>query len=162
MSSDDHNKVLGALHLVFGCINGLALSAGFGLFSRAPAPPGTASWEEVAIRLIFFLLLCFPFLIAGYGMLKRAGWAHGAGVIAAIVASLSPPFGTALCVYSLWFLFGEGKTFYGSRPGVSWSSSASKSAETSAPPFESGSRAPGDGGEGEGYVPPAQPPNWRD
>lgn len=166
MSPRDHNKTLGVMHLIFGGMNAMALLANFGFIQRDGVADSLGSLQAIAllrfgpevepvIILIFLLLFSVPSLIAGYGMLKRKSWAQGAGVIAAIASSLNPPLGTALCVYSLWFLFGEGKHFYDSRD-------------------EEGRRAavPGDSfyedeerkarGHGQAdYEPPNQPPNWR-
>jgi hypothetical protein len=69
-------------------------------------------------------------LIAGYGLFKRKLWGRMAGIIAAIPSLLGFPIGTALGVYTLWFMTSEkGKNYYLS------------------------------GGE-EAYLPPPPPQNW--
>jgi hypothetical protein len=92
-------------------------------------------------------------------MLKRKEWARTASIIASVLAAISFPFGTALCVYSLWFVFGEGKDFYtqqyaraphqrGALPNTSTFGWDAQSASQQTR-------------QGE-YAPPPQPPNWRD
>ena len=56
---------------------------------------------------------------AGYGMLKKRGWARSAGMLAGVVALLGFPVGTVLGVYALWFLFGQGAAqVYGGQSGA--------------------------------------------
>ncbi|CAN5817750.1 hypothetical protein BH20ACI3_BH20ACI3_10190 [soil metagenome] len=69
----------------------------------------------IAIVVIFVvainLLLITASFLAGYALLKRKRWAKTRGIIVAMVNSLSFPLGTALSVYTLWFLFGESGRF---------------------------------------------------
>ena len=46
-----------------------------------------------------------PALAGGYGMLKRRRWARKLVLVSAVVATLNVPFGTALAVYTFWYLF---------------------------------------------------------
>lgn len=55
----------------------------------------------------FFLLFTVPVIVAGWAMLKKKPWARIAAIIGAIAASMSVPFGTAACVYALWFWMGD-------------------------------------------------------
>lgn len=65
----------------------------------------------------FVLVAAILQITAGYGMLKHKPWARSAATIAAIAAIISLisfPIGTALGIYTLWFLYSEkGKQFYG-------------------------------------------------
>jgi hypothetical protein len=59
------------------------------------------------------VVLLIPSLIAGLKMRKGKMSGRTWGIIAAIIALLNIPLGTALGIYALWFLFSaEGKNFY--------------------------------------------------
>lgn len=170
MDVEENNKALGITHLVYGGLNalivfGLAFLTGAFIWSmlalQLAVKGGSVSLPLTIaiIALIFFLflpLLLIPF-IAGYGLLNKKSWARTAGIVSAIVAAPNFPFGTAVCAYSLWFLFGDGKRLYGGvdqtpvqRPVLGDRPSAAgwtTNANTNSPERE--------------YVPPAQPPDWR-
>jgi hypothetical protein len=167
LTPKDHNKLLGILHLVQGGINGLVLLVFLPIYLFLVFAVGQQPGEEGAavFLLLFglfffflFLLLALPPFIAGYGMLKGRSWSRTWGIISAITASLSFPYGTALCVYTLWFLFGEGRDFHAaaqaggaSRPG---------SLGAGQPLGWDARQATRHPRPGE-YVPPPQPPDWR-
>ncbi|HEX8290535.1 MAG TPA: hypothetical protein VF570_02190 [Pyrinomonadaceae bacterium] len=170
MTPQDHNKVIGIMHLIYGGFNALMmlifvpfflLMAGFIRADPNAPPEVTAIFGFMGALMAFFALLFgVPPLLAGYAMLKRKGWAKKAGVIAACVEALSFPFGTALCVYTLWFLFGQGESFHrgggdasapndwrGSlRDGSAYDWEAQRASQASRP---------------REYTPPRQPPDWR-
>ena len=82
-------------------------------------------------------------------MLKRKKWAKVAGIVAAIVDGLSFPFGSALCVYTLWFIFSEdGRRLYDKNlyalppPSLRWGNVSATPRKVE-------------------YIPPASPPDWR-
>jgi hypothetical protein len=55
-----------------------------------------------------------PSVVAGYALLKRRRWAKVAGIVAGVTAATSFPVGTAVAVYTFWFLFSDvGKQLYG-------------------------------------------------
>jgi hypothetical protein len=90
-------------------------------------------------------------------MLKRKSWGRIAGIVAACFTAISMPFGTALTVYTLWFLCGrEGEQFYskpsfeGWRPSLRDGSAFDWEAQRT---HEARRRK-------EEYAPP-QPPDWR-
>ncbi len=65
--------------------------------------------------LIAFISLFFviPQFVGGWKLLKEKTSARTWGIIASLLCLLSFPFGTAVGIYGLWFLFGEkGKRFY--------------------------------------------------
>ena len=67
----------------------------------------------VAFMFVVYVVMAVPSALAGIFLLKRKKSAKILGVIAAIIATMNFPFGTALCVYTLWFLFGEqGRALY--------------------------------------------------
>jgi hypothetical protein len=75
----------------------------FGGRWHGPFPPMWFSglWPLVAGATIFTAALA---LIAGYGLLQRRPWGRVVAIIAAILALIKIPFGTALGIYTLWVL----------------------------------------------------------
>ena len=121
MTPTDHNKVLSILHLIYGAMNFVSflivipffligLPLGFG--GEPEAQIVGAVFIGVALLVgLFTLLFSLPPLIAAYGMHKHRPWARTAGIVAAVFAAMGFPLGTALCVYSFWFYFGEGRGY---------------------------------------------------
>jgi hypothetical protein len=167
MTPQDHNKVIGIMHLIWGGFNALMMFfivpimlALLGVIGRDPSTPpeARAVFGLVALfTVVFTLVFSVPPLLAGYALLKRKSWARVAGIVAACFTALSMPFGTALTVYTLWFLCGQqGEQFYrksgyeGWRPSLRDGSAFDWEAQRA---YEARRR-------GE-YVPPPQPPDWR-
>jgi hypothetical protein len=157
MTSTDHNKIIGILHLVYGGLSVLMMILtgaflvgvfGFAMADDPKGPPGAFIGFMIAFMFIMYVVLAIPSFLAGYALLKRRKTAKVLGIIAGVVAAMSFPFGTALCVYTLWFLFGEhGREIY-EKPAYSL---------PPAPPVFTTARA-----EREyQYVPPRRPPDWR-
>ena len=170
MTPQDHNKVIGIMHLIWGGFNALMMLIFVPIFiligAAGAADPGAPSGLAAifgifgAIMLILALVLGLPPILAGYAMLKRKSWAKVWGIIAACVESLSFPFGTALCVYTLWFLFGqEGQNFHrggGASAPQDWRGSLR---DGSAYDWET--RRTSQSSRPREYTPPPQPPDWR-
>jgi len=127
LTPEQHNKYLGIAHLAYGTLLSLlvlGLLTMFGVMfvamANAPVRAGEPAPPPPAFFLIFGLFFAalygaflVPSFVAGYGLLKRKRWAKIAAIIAGVVASMFAPFGTALCVYTLWFLFSEpGRLLY--------------------------------------------------
>lgn len=173
MTPQDHNKVLGIMHLIYGGFFGLITVMmavitvlAWGSIKAAAANDPNAPPAEFFLALFGFITIIYgvlsvPSLIAGYGMLKRRSWSRVAGIVASVLSALSFPFGTALCVYTLWFLFGQqGQNFYRGghdmppapdwrghlRDGSAYDWEAQRAAQSSRP---------------REYTPPRQPPDWR-
>ena len=71
----------------------------------------------VAVYVVVALLFTVPAIAAGFGMLKQKRWARKLAMVSAAIAALDFPFGTALGVYTFWFLLGsEGRALYGEEP----------------------------------------------
>jgi hypothetical protein len=172
MTSQDHNKVIGIMHLIYGGFNALMMVIlvpfflmMMGLVRSDPnAPPEvTAIFGFMGALFLFFTALFgLPPMLAGYAMLKRKSWARVAGIIAACVEAISFPFGTALCVYTLWFLFGQGEGFHraggATAFGQGWQSQPLPGAKNYGWDARSSASQPGREHE---YTPPPQPPDWR-
>lgn len=173
MTSQDHNKVLGIMHLIYGGFFGLITVMMAVIFvvvwgsikaasaNDPNAPPAEFLLAIFGFIVLFYGLLSIPSLIAGFGMLKQRSWARVAGIVASVLSAMSFPFGTALCVYTLWFLFGQqGQTFYRTgydmppapdwrgtlRDGSAYDWEAQRASQASRP---------------REYTPPRQPPDWR-
>ena len=170
MTPEDHNKVIGIMHLIYGGLFTLVTIMMFfvfvvmgGMLSGLPQEPGTPPpvffIGIFGFILIVYALLSIPPLIAGYGMLKKRSWARVAAIIASALSALSFPFGTALAVYSFWFLFGDaGKAF---EQGGSHSKMYGSLNSAPPPPnFDWNTPRTSQDRERE-YVPPSQPPDWR-
>ena len=169
MTPQDHNKVIGIMHLIYGGFNALMMLifvpfffAIGGIAATDPSAPAalTAIFGIFGIfMLALALILGLPPILAGYAMLKRKSWARVMGIIAACVEAISFPFGTALCVYSLWFLFGQGERFHrggGFDPAQNW-----RAPLRDAGTYDWETRRAAEASRPHEYVPPPQPPDWR-
>lgn len=168
MTPEEHNKTLGTLHLVYGGLHGLAMLVvvfAFSFLLYAGGRGGGDAFETsfvfaiMTVVMLFSLLLTIPSFVAGYGLLKRKSWAKLWGMIAGVIAGMSFPLGTALCVYSFWFLIGEGgKELYGEsnvKPKRREALYGAPEPAGWAAQYASGQRE-------HDYAPPPEPPNWRD
>jgi hypothetical protein len=179
MTPQDHNKVIGIMHLIYGGFNALMMiifvpfffAIGAGIAADPNAPPALTAIFGAFGFLMLFLALLFglPPMLAGYAMLKRKSWARVMGIIAAVLEALSFPFGTALCVYTLWFLFGQGEGFHrAGAGGQTYGHGFQYGQGFQSPPLPDAStfgwdaqRASQQQGRQRDYVPPPQPPDWR-
>lgn len=169
MTPEEHNKTLGTLHLVYGGLHGLLMLAMFGFFLMVIAAqrvPDDQDMKEflmviTTIAMLFSFIFTIPSFVAGYGLIKRKQWAKLWGIIAGVMAGMSFPMGTALCVYTLWFLFGDtGRELYtdsqaGRRP-------KQREYLYGAPPPAGWASQYATGEREREYAPPPPPPNWRD
>ena len=165
MTPEQHNKYLAWSHigyaaffaLIFGV---MMLFFGAGIIAAmlsGPGPDGPPAVFFVIMMLfmaVFFAAFTLPSFVAGYGLLKRKKWAKVWAIISAVLAGGQFPMGTAVTVYTFWFLFSE--------PGKQW--------------FDQGQYALPPGRqtwanqqwdydaqrqrEGQ-YTPPPPPPDWR-
>ena len=126
MTAQEHNKFVGMAQIGFARLHLLMMIASLGLasfmfenlYSRSqemggPPPP---SFLGVILVLagIINVVTTIPSLVAGYALLKRRSWAKVAGIVGGVVAAMSFPVGTAVAVYTFWFLFSDpGKQLYG-------------------------------------------------
>ncbi len=159
--------MLGIMHLVYGGFFGLMTIMMlvitlfmWPLLSSLPQEPnGPPIGFVVAIMgfvTVLYGLFSLPSLLAGYAMLKRRSWARVVAIVASVLSAISFPFGTALCVYSLWFLFGDA--------GKALDRSLAGSGERGALGGATASTYGWDAQrvEEREYTPPPQPPSWRE
>ena len=159
MTPTGHNRTLGLLHLLYGvfCIALIVLATFLisgaidAMAVRGEAVP-VATFAVLIVGGVFVsLVLITPSFISGYALLKRKRWARRIGIVAGVLAGLTFPFGTALCVYTLWFMFGEKGKFLYHKAAYA----LPPQAEPSRRKLKKLLRA------SEPYVPPTTPPDWR-
>ncbi len=160
MAGTDHNKILGIIHLAYGIL-GVGLIALISVILLLFIGISAAAADDLlgagilGVVLVIFvvinIVLSIPSFLAGYAMLKRKRWARTASIVAAVTDGMNFPFGTALCIYTLWFIFSDqGRLLYDNvRPATAlppapppWISTGSKQREMN-------------------YIPPVAPPDWR-
>jgi hypothetical protein len=170
MTSQDHNKVIGIMHLIWGGFNALMMiiMAIFFFLVMPPAfrsdpnvPPEFVTFFTTIMALVvaFSLLFSLPPILAGYAMLKRKRWAKVVGIVASCFEALSMPFGTALCVYTLWFLFGQGKNFH--REGETYAPQDWRGSLRDGSAYDWETQRTSQSSRPREYAPPRQPPDWR-
>jgi hypothetical protein len=117
---EQHVKILGVLHIVFGCL-GLLLAVGilllFGGIAGLLGATDYSGDAHLSVPIlggigafIFFVLLALslPGLIAGIGLLQFQPWARILTIVLSVLDLIHVPFGTALGVYGLWVLLSQG------------------------------------------------------
>ncbi|MEP6947175.1 MAG: hypothetical protein ABJA02_14740 [Acidobacteriota bacterium] len=131
MTPRDKARLLGLLFWIFAGFNvGLVTVIAvvyvviFGaVFSNMPHKHGEPGPEVIlpmliiifAFALFFVILFSIPKIVAGYGLRNGKSWARIWAIIASIIACMSFPFGTAIGVFGLVFLFGDdGKRYFDS------------------------------------------------
>jgi uncharacterized membrane protein YeaQ/YmgE (transglycosylase-associated protein family) len=119
---EQHIKILGTLHIVFGSLGillALAMLLLFGGIAGLMGASGYSGDSNMGIpshvllggigALIFFVLLVLslPGLIAGIGLLQFQPWARILTIVLSVLYLIHVPFGTALGVYGLWALLSQ-------------------------------------------------------
>jgi hypothetical protein len=108
---DQHLKIVGWMHLVFGALGVLfavafgGLGAIIGLFSGEA--DGLMAGGIMGIVAIFFGLLSLPSLLGGWGLLNYKPWARILIIVLSVLNLLNIPFGTLIGGYSLWVLLND-------------------------------------------------------
>jgi len=162
MTPQEHNKFVGLAQLGYAGFHLLMMVVVMGfegymlknIYSRSqemggPSPPSFVVLIFVFLG-IFSIAMTVPSVVAGYALLKRRRWAKVAGIVAGVVAATSFPIGTAVAVYTFWFLFSDvGKQLY-----------TGKNQEL--PPLPPKEWQPGSiDSAHDGWVSYTPPPDWR-
>ena len=163
MTPEQHNKYLAYSHLGYGALFVLLilfimLVIGVAFLGASTAGPNGPPFAFMLFIWLFMGLIygamTIPCFVAGYGLLKRRKWARTWAIISAVLAGAQFPMGTAVTVYTFWFLFSEpGKQLfernnYALPPGrqtwanQQWDYDAQRQREGQ-------------------YAPPPSPPDWR-
>lgn len=99
--------VYGGLLIVLALVMLIVLGPGAASPAEVSAAP-TSFWTALAYRsssAALVLLVCsVPFLVTGWGLRRRAGWARIAAMVLGALSILSFPIGTLLGGYTLWTL----------------------------------------------------------
>jgi hypothetical protein len=117
---EQHVKILGILHIVFGALGVLLAVVMLLLFGGIAGLIGANDYSRDAHisvpllggigAIVFFVLLVLslPALIAGVGLLQFRSWARILTIVISVLDLIHVPFGTALGIYGLWVLLSEG------------------------------------------------------
>ncbi len=167
MTPEEHNKALGICHLAYGGLSILMMFTIIFMFGAIlfaipeGGPPFGVMMIFAIFMLIYSMIFTLPSFIAGYAMLKHKPWARTASIIAAVLEVMSVPIGTAVGVYSFWFMFSDaGKALYDKNSVYQQRPYALHNAPPPPPPASDWNAQTSYGREHE-YVPPTQPPDWR-
>jgi O-antigen/teichoic acid export membrane protein len=111
----EHVKILGIIHIVFGCLGLLGALALAGVFAFGGTMVGLAGHNDpdslIAISalgvlgaglVLLFLVLSVPGILAGWGLLNFKPWARILTIVLSALNLLNFPLGTAIGVYGLW------------------------------------------------------------
>lgn len=165
MTPEDHNKALGICHLAYGGLSTLMMLAVlffFGaIFLSIPGdgPPVGFVMLMLGFIMAWSFIFTLPSFVAGYAILKHKSWARTASIVAAVVETMSVPLGTAVAIYSFWFMFSDaGKAMYDKQ---FTSPQRPYALRDTPPPPASGWDAWKNREREREYVPPPQPPDWR-
>ena len=163
MTNQEHNKYLGISFLVHDDIQLLFMLFVMAFIALIMANPGHGDEPPLAFfvvvgvfMFIFQLVFTAPAFIAAYALLKRKSWARTASIVGAVLAGMSFPIGTAVCVYALWFMLGEGWKEIYPQPGAAAPARGSLPYHGEYVPWEEQARR-----AAREKSPPPPPPDWR-
>ncbi|MCL4402563.1 MAG: hypothetical protein M1436_07880, partial [Acidobacteria bacterium] len=115
---EQHVRILGILHIVWGGLGLAAALAMLAIFGGAasligisghPAEPAIPVLGFIGGAIFLFIaVLSLPGIIAGIGLLKFRNWARILTIVLSAIELFSFPFGTALGIYGLWVLLSSG------------------------------------------------------
>src|SRR5258708_31037339 len=128
MTPLEHNKFVGLAHLGYAGFHLLTVIVLMGvegfmfqnIYSRSQEMGGAPPPPFLALIFVFAGLvtvaMTIPSVVAGYALLKRRPLAKVAGIVGGVIAATSFPLGSAVSVYTFWFLFSDvGKQLYGGK-----------------------------------------------
>ncbi len=105
----NHTKIVGILHAVFGAFGLLAAIvmflaiAGGGLLSGDAGAMAITALVGTVIA-VFLAVLSLPAIIGGVGLINGKSWARVLVLVLGFINLLNFPIGTALGIYTIWAL----------------------------------------------------------
>jgi len=165
LTPEQHNKYLAWSHIAyagfFALIFGLVMlffgASMIAAMLSGPGPNGPPAFLIVFMLLfmaVMFGMFTLPSFVAGYGLLKRKKWAKVWAIIAAVLAGGQFPMGTAVTVYTFWFLFSE--------PGKQWFDQGQYALPPGRQTWANQQLDYDSQRQREGqFTPPQSPPDWR-
>ena len=119
MMPQDHNKTLGT---IYGFLGGLLTLAALVELVRVITLERELERIRTSTELKVMIpvgLLLMAFLLAiAYGLLRRRPWGRVLALLSTVLFIWLFPLGTALAIYSWWFLHSEGGKQLYSRPSA--------------------------------------------
>jgi len=113
MTSQDHNKTLCMVYSLLSVAFFLLLLASPFIIKNNVGDPHApiGSGKLLTIIIVFCLVLLLTLLLSStaYGFYKRKRWVRVTASILAILFVWSFPLGTALAIYTWWFIHSEGR-----------------------------------------------------
>jgi hypothetical protein len=117
MTPQDHNKTLG---IIYGFLGGLLTVAALVELVRVLTMERELgriqSSTSMQVLILVGLLLTVFLLLIAYGLLRRRPWARILALISTALFVWLFPLGTALAIYSWWFLHSKGGKQLYSKP----------------------------------------------
>jgi hypothetical protein len=107
MTSQDHNKALAVAHGVSGLVIALIviiIPLSIIIFDRDGLPQHRPEFPLVVAGIFLVLFFAALQMLTAYGLLKRRRWARVTALAIAVPVILYFPLGTALAIYTWWFL----------------------------------------------------------
>jgi predicted neutral ceramidase superfamily lipid hydrolase len=108
MTPQDHNKTLG---IIYGALGGLLTIGALVELIRVMTIKNELEQiqsDSYLMPITLGLVLTIILLSTSYGMFKRKRWARILSLVLAALFVLLFPLGTALSVYTWWFMNSEG------------------------------------------------------
>jgi hypothetical protein len=104
-----HRMIIAAANFVCGAFMVLAVPIVLVVFSIPvflnPGEKGMIPVILVGLLSVLVLtVMAIPFVLAGWGLLKRKSWGPTAVVVASLLNVVNVPFGTVLAAYTFWAL----------------------------------------------------------
>lgn len=113
-----HVRVIAVLCIIFGAFGVLAALFSSFIFSALAALVGSTNDPDASAGIAvlgltgvtltaILLVLSIPYVVCGWGLLKRRPWSRILGIILAAISVIRVPFGTIFGIYALIILFNK-------------------------------------------------------